>query len=122
MASETIACAKRLAIALTVISCLAASLHGEDRNERHVIFRSTDRGRSWSRSDAGLPGNARVNALASVGEMTLAGTDSGVYFSADKGRSWSASVGAPKRVARILSFGRLGQKVFAGTDGSGLIV
>ena len=54
--------------------------------------------------------------------MTLAGTDSGVYFSTDEGRSWSASVGAPKNFARILSFGRLGEKVFAATDGSGLVV
>lgn len=119
MASETIANAKRLAIALMVISCLADSLQADDR---HVIFRSTDRGRSWSRSDAGLPGNARVNALASVGELVLVGIDSGVYFSTDEGKSWSASVGAPKNLARILSFGKLGKKVFAGTDGGGLIV
>jgi photosystem II stability/assembly factor-like uncharacterized protein len=122
MAGETIACAKRLAIALTAISCLATSLHADDRNDRHVIFRSTDRGRSWSRSDDGLTGGARINALASAGELLLAGTDSGVYFSADEGQSWSASVGAPKSVARILNFGKIGAKVFAGTDGSGLIV
>jgi photosystem II stability/assembly factor-like uncharacterized protein len=109
----------RLAITFAVAFAVADALRADDQ---YVIFRSTDRGRSWARSDAGLPSSARINALASAGDLTLAGTNSGVYFSADEGQSWTASVAAPKGVARILSFARLGRKVFAGTDRSGLIV
>jgi photosystem II stability/assembly factor-like uncharacterized protein len=113
--------AKCLAIALIVVSALSDVLQAEDRNDQYVIFKSADRGRSWSRSDDGLPGNARINAFASMGELTIVGTDSDIYFSADEGKNWSASACTPKNVARVLSFASLGQKVFAGTDGSGML-
>jgi photosystem II stability/assembly factor-like uncharacterized protein len=113
--------ARSLAIALIVAIASSSALRAEDRSERYVIFRSTDRGRSWSRSDEGLTGTARVNAFASVGELTLAGTDAGVYFSTDDGQTWLASATAFERIVRVLTFASLGKRVFAGTDGSGLI-
>ncbi len=54
------------------------------------LFRSPDRGRTWSRADAGLPaGEARTLLTGAFG--LLAGTGAGVFQSADPGASWSPS-------------------------------
>jgi photosystem II stability/assembly factor-like uncharacterized protein len=87
----------------------------------HAIFRSTDGGQSWSRSDAGLPGNSRINALISFGESVFAGTDSGIFISGDEGRSWGPSSGMATNAGRITSFTSLGQTLFAGTDQTGIL-
>jgi photosystem II stability/assembly factor-like uncharacterized protein len=61
-----------------------------------LLFRSPDRGRTWSRADAGLPaGEARTllpgASTGSAGSRVLAGTGAGVFQSADRGASWSPS-------------------------------
>ncbi|MCX6604116.1 MAG: hypothetical protein NTV52_11035 [Acidobacteria bacterium] len=79
----------------------------------HAVFRSTDGGRSWVRTDMG---NVRVNAFGAVGKTVLAGTDAGIYVSGDDGRSWRQVVGATRRVVGLAT---VGERVFAATDREG---
>lgn len=55
------------------------------------VFKSTDRGASWTSSVSGLPtGNVLALAIAPASpNFIYAGTDSGVYRSTDGGGSWS---------------------------------
>lgn len=87
----------------------------------HAVFKSTDRGRSWARADAGIPGGPRINAFGSLGETLFAGTNEGIFLSRDEARSWQPASGLAMSSGRILSFAGLGKRVFAGTD-SGLLV
>jgi photosystem II stability/assembly factor-like uncharacterized protein len=88
----------------------------------HAIFKTSDHGRSWSRADAGMPGNTRINAFGAVAASVFAGTDSGIYISRDEGQSWSPSTGSAMNSGRILGFATLRQNIYAGTDRSGLLV
>jgi photosystem II stability/assembly factor-like uncharacterized protein len=91
-----------------------------DAAESYAVFKSTDRGRSWSRADAGLPGPARINAFGIAGDLIVAGTDAGIFTSADSARTWQPSAnGGP---GRVLSLATVGARFFAGADGSGLWV
>ncbi|MEZ5356732.1 MAG: hypothetical protein R2762_29185, partial [Bryobacteraceae bacterium] len=101
-----------LAAALAVIAVAADSRGG------HAVFRSTDGGRTWSRSDRGLPGDSRINAFESFGESIFAGTDTGIFVSGDRGVGWRRS-GASTAADRISSFAVLGTSIFAGVAGSG---
>lgn len=87
-----------------------------------AVFRSTDRARSWSRADTGLPRQARVNAFGQVGEALVTGTDLGVFVSADGAVHWrptTARTGAP---LRVLDLATRDTNVFAATDGVGVWV
>jgi photosystem II stability/assembly factor-like uncharacterized protein len=90
---------------------------------KYAVFKTTDRGRTWSRADKGLPGNVRVNALGSVHDVVLAATDTGIFISRDQARSWQrSSSGVDGATGRMLSFATVGQTVFAGTDRSGVLI
>lgn len=89
---------------------------------RYAVFKSTDRGRSWIRSDAGMPARSRVNAFGSGGEVLLVGTDSGIFISGDEARSWRPATGAAMSSGRIVSFATWGPEAYAGTDGGGILV
>lgn len=89
--------------------------------EASSVFKSTDGGRSWSRSDRGLPGNARFNAFGSVGGVLLAGTDVGIFISRDQGQAWQACTGVARSSGRVIAFATLGRKIYAGTDRSGIL-
>ncbi len=109
------------------IACLAAAtlllpLQAASAPPVQAIYRSDDRGRSWSRSDAGLPGDARINALAAAGDSVFAGSDSGLYVSVDDGRRWRALPGLAATSGRITSFAAVNTYVVAGTDRSGVLV
>ena len=82
-----------------------------------TVYRSTDRGRTWSRSDLGLAGNPRVNAFAQTGGTTLAGTDAGIFLSYDQGRHWLRATSAGK----ITSLATNSDRSYAGTDRQGLL-
>ncbi len=88
----------------------------------YAVFKSKDRGRSWSRSDTGMPHGSRINGFGSLDEAVFAGTDSGIFISRDEARSWQPVTGNAMSSGRIISFATLGRKVFAGTDGSGILV
>ncbi|MBL9172321.1 MAG: hypothetical protein JNL10_02200, partial [Verrucomicrobiales bacterium] len=96
-------------IALSAIQGLAA-------DAPFAVYKSTNRGRSWMRSDDGIPGNARVNAFAELEGAVLAGTDSGIFRSTNAARSWSPIAEPLRDSGRILCFAVLGGRVFAGTD------
>ena len=85
--------------------------------DTHAVFKTTDRGRSWTRADLGLPRDSRVNAFGAIGQTLVAGTDGGVYVSENMAGSW-------RRVAdgRVLSFATLGARIYAGTDRAGVLV
>jgi photosystem II stability/assembly factor-like uncharacterized protein len=56
------------------------------------VFRSTDRGLSWTPVDSGLPvflGSHRVSALAAGDGVCFAGTESGIVRSIDNGKTWT---------------------------------
>ncbi len=109
----------RFAVTLLLILAFASTAAVA---ERYAVFKSTDRGRSWVRSDAGMPAQSRVNAFGSGGEVLFAGTDSGIFISGDEARGWRPAAGAAMSSGRIISFATLGQKVFAGADGDGILV
>jgi hypothetical protein len=88
----------------------------------YAVFKSVDRGRSWIRSDAGMPHRSRINAFASADEAVFAGTDSGIYVSTNQARSWERATGAALSSCRVISLAALGQRVFAGTDGDGIMI
>ena len=104
---------------LLLIAAVPASAHAA---ERFAIFRSADRGRSWTRADEGMPGDSRVNAFGALGESVFAGTDSGIFISRDEVRSWQPATGIAMSSGRILCFATIGGSVYAGTDGRGILV
>lgn len=106
--------ARLMVIAVVPAAALAA--------EGFAIFRSADRGYSWTRADEGLPGDSRVNAFGALGGSVFAGTDAGVFMSRDEGRSWQSATGVAMASGRILCFATLEGSVYAGTDGRGILV
>lgn len=90
------------------------------RKSVHAIFRSEDKGVTWTRSDSGLPGSARVNALETHGQAVFAGTDAGVFRSSDAGRTWRATRTLADGKHRVLCFTSLGQTLLAGTERIGI--
>ncbi len=90
--------------------------------ETYAVFKSSDLGRSWCRSDAGLPKDSRINAFGRLPHAVFAGTDSGIFISKDAAESWQPVKGVAISSGRILCFATLGQKVFAGTDGQGMLM
>jgi len=108
----------RFAIALLLITTFPVGARGA---ERPASFKSTDRGRSWARSDAGMPGDCRVNAFGLSSDSLFAGTDSGIFISSDEGKSWQPSSGADASSGRVFCFAALGEKVYAGTHRSGIL-
>lgn len=115
MKPTTIRSAVMLVLALVLAGTAAAA-------EKYAVFRSTDRGRSWSRADSGIPARSRINAFGSKGGVLFAGTDAGIFISGDGARSWRPATGAAKSSSRILSFATLGREVFASADGGGILV
>jgi hypothetical protein len=89
---------------------------------RFSVFRSLDGGRTWLRSNGGLPSNERVNAFGKIGGVVLAGTDRGIYLSRDRGNSWKPGSGAARGSGRIVAFSTIGSSVVAATDRSGVLV
>jgi photosystem II stability/assembly factor-like uncharacterized protein len=54
-----------------------------------TIYKTTDKGLTWTRSGAGLPTDLSfMKGLVISGENIVAGTDEGIYFSSDAGASW----------------------------------
>jgi photosystem II stability/assembly factor-like uncharacterized protein len=82
------------------------------------IFKSTDRGETWTVASRGLGTlGAEVVAFAAAPGVLYAGTrDSGVFKSTDGGRIWtSASVGLPHSILSLAVDPRSPDKIWAGT-------
>ena len=83
------------------------------------LFKSTDGGVSWERSDTGLVDAYSIRALAvapSDSEVVLAATSNGIQRSTDAGFTWSAVTGGPSGVAYDVGF-ESDRTVYAGSDG-----
>mgnify|MGYP002382008771 CR=1 FL=1 len=79
------------------------------------VFRSSDKGQSWSPASAGLPPAADVRAFTPSGNGVLAGlAGQGVYFSNDQGRNWTVR-GLTNQFVNALAGN--GSTVYAGTNG-----
>ncbi len=80
-----------------------------------AVYRSTDAGQTWSRAGAGLPAALRIEALARVGGVDLAGTDRGLFVSTDRGLTWlRPAPGVPEDV-KVYGFTNSGETLFAAT-------
>lgn len=88
----------------------------------YSLYQSTNGAMAWERVGQGLPTNSRINALASVEQGVIAGTDAGVYVSNDAGKLWRPASKGPGTVARILSLATAGERIFAGTHQHGVLV
>jgi photosystem II stability/assembly factor-like uncharacterized protein len=84
------------------------------------LYRTTDGGNSWAEVGAGLPRSQRINALATGGSVSFAGTDGGIFTSTDDGKTWSASPILP--TPRIQCFAVADRRVYAGTARAGVFV
>lgn len=109
----------RLAATLLLVAPFASIAGAADE---YAIFKSIDRGRSWFRSDTGIPRGTRINTFGTLDDSVFVGTDSGVIISGDEGKSWDPAGGAATSSGRIISFADLKRRVFAGTDGNGMLV
>lgn len=66
---------------------------GGEEADSFAIFKSTDRGRSWTRSDDGVPGRSRINAFGMAEGLSFAGTDAGIFTSGDGALNWQPGTG-----------------------------
>ncbi len=57
-----------------------------------TIYKSSDRGGSWTEAKTGIPADARITSFARIGNAVFAASDNrGVYLTTDSGASWSAA-------------------------------
>ncbi len=80
---------------------------------RSGIFRSEDRGNSWTEVNNGLAANLFIREFAVMGKILYAGTDYGVFRSKDDGDSWTA-INTGLTTLRINSLAVLGETLYMG--------
>lgn len=113
---------RRFLVHLPTAAAVMTALVSSIRADEYAVFKSTDRARSWVRSDSGLPRHARVNGMGEIGDVSLVGTDAGVFRSTDVAATWQPTKVPAGVSARILELATMSTNVFAGTDGSGVLV
>jgi photosystem II stability/assembly factor-like uncharacterized protein len=82
----------------------------------HAVYKSVDRGISWTNAGGNMPGSPRVNSFGAIAKRIFAGTDTGIFSSDDEGRAWRRT----SVTARTISFATAGSTVYAGTQRAGL--
>lgn len=100
-----------------ILSALALLLLQAAVPPEHAIFKSADRGLTWTRAGSRLPGNPRINTFGATKDAIFAGTEAGIYASGDEGRTWKKT----SVTAHTLSFATSGSTIYAGTQSSGLL-
>ncbi|MBW8888539.1 MAG: hypothetical protein JF616_12350 [Fibrobacteres bacterium] len=84
------------------------------------VYRSSDNGDTWVRSDSGLT-SEHVLCLAASGPDLFAGTlDGGVFFSSNQGASWNQRDSGMPGHTEINALAVSGDYIFAGAYGSGI--
>ena len=83
----------------------------------HAIYKSVDRGVTWTKAGANLAGNPRVNSFGATTDRIFAGTDAGIYWSSDEAQTWEKT----SVTARTISFATSGDTIYAGTQSTGLL-
>ncbi len=84
--------------------------------QEHAIYKSVDRGVTWTKAGANLAGNPRINSFGETTDRIFAGTDAGIYSSGDGGQAWQKM----SVTDRTISFATSGNCVYAGTQNAGL--
>ncbi len=100
-------CRSFIFLLVSVSACLVAEA------AEYPLYRSEDGGGSWMRSDAGLPGDARMNALAEGGGTMVVGTDAGIFVSEDSGKGWKKAELAGAKSRRMVALASAGGSFFA---------
>ncbi len=86
------------------------------------VYKTVNRGANWTLSNAGIPSNAQITALAANGSSIYAGSrhNQGILISNNQGNSWTSfNSGLPSNV-QISSLTSVGSCVFAGTFNYGV--
>lgn len=104
-----------------------AALHHFQRGDfRPYLFKSTDRGRTWTGIAGDLPDRQFVWSLVEDpvnSSLLFAGTELGVFFTIDGGRRWiQLSGGMPTVAVRDLEIQRRETDLVCGTFGRGFYV
>ena len=104
----------------------AAFNHHKYGDFNPYVFKSTDKGRTWSNISANLPERGSVYALAEDpvdNNLLFCGTEFGVYFSPNGGQRWKAlSNGLPTILVRDIAIQKRENDLVLGTFGRGFYV
>ena len=121
----------------TYVNDLVASVHDADTvfaafnnhktgDFKPYLYRSTNRGRSWTSITGDLPQRGSVYAVAEDHEnpnLLFAGTEFGAFFTIDGGRRWmQLKGGIPTIAVRDLEIQRRENDLVAGTFGRGIFI
>ncbi|MCX6120778.1 MAG: T9SS type A sorting domain-containing protein [Ignavibacteriales bacterium] len=85
------------------------------------VYRSTDKGASWSALNNGLT-NQYVISLVASGANLFAGTRSGVFLSTNDGGTWNSVSSGLSINTAVMSLAVSNTKLFAGTAGDGVFL
>lgn len=122
---------------MTYVSDLLASRHNAstvyatfDNHKmgdfKPYVYKSTDRGKSWTDISANLPANGTVYTIAEDHvdpNLLFAGTEYGAFFSSDGGKQWTQLKGGiPVIAVRDLEIQRRENDLVAATFGRGIYI
>ncbi len=120
---------------MTFVSDLAASLHDEDTvfatfnnhkrgDYKPYVYRSTNRGRSWTSITGDLPERGNVHTIVQDHvdpDLLFVGTEFGVYYSQNGGENWHEITGGMPTIAvRDLEIQRRENDLVIATFGRGI--
>ncbi|MEN1729230.1 MAG: glycosyl hydrolase, partial [Pseudomonadota bacterium] len=120
---------------MTFVSDLAASLHNEDTvfatfnnhkrgDFRPYVYRSNNRGRSWTSISGDLPERGNVHTIVQdhvEPDLLFVGTEFGVYYTQNGGENWhEISGGMPTIAVRDLEIQRRENDLVIATFGRGI--
>ena len=104
----------------------AAFNHHKFGDFKPYIFRSRDKGRTWSKISNNLPERGSVYAIEEDHvdkNLIFCGTEFGVFFSPNAGKSWKQlKAGVPTIAVRDLAINRRENDLVLGTFGRGFFV
>jgi photosystem II stability/assembly factor-like uncharacterized protein len=100
-----------------IVLALVVLLSQSALPQEHAIYKSVDRGVTWTKAGANLAGNPRINSFGATTDRIFAGTDAGIYSSGDEGQTWQKT----SITVRTISFATSGNTIYAGTQSVGLL-
>lgn len=100
-------------IVLTLLLLLSQAALAQE----HAVYKSVDRGVTWTKASANLAGNARIYSFGATTNRIFAGTDARIYWTTEGAETWQkTSVTVP-----TINFATLDNTIYAGTQSSGLL-